>query len=206
MEEEAARKEDALRRRGERLREAANAFGIMRLAKAAGVPYTTLRDYMAGGDMKLSIVAALARACGVTIDWIAHGAESVTEVIGPSKPAEASGSPCAPTDLAWLSSRLGIAAGDLVAFDADGDAMAPVIRDGDLLVAHRLERAVIAPAVYAVEVEGGLVARRLEQRVDGALVVRTDNPRYEPQVISPAQKRPFRIIGPVVWQAGPIRS
>ncbi len=199
-------KEDALRRRGERLRDAAGAIGIMRLAKDAGVPYTTLRDYMAGGDMKLSIVAQLARACGVTIDWIAHGTEADTKVTGPSASEEEPRSSRTPIDLAWLSLRLGIVAGELVAFDAVGDAMAPVIRDGDLLVARRLERAVIAPAVYAIEVDGGLVARRLEQRVDGALVVRTDNPRYDPQILSPAEEKPFRIIGPVVWQSGPIRG
>ena len=199
-------KEDALRQRGDRLRDAASAIGIMRLAKDAGVPYTTLRDYMAGGDMKLSIVAALARVCGVTVDWIAHGGEAAAEVIGPLHSGEGPASGHKPVDLAWLSLRLGIAAEELVGFDAVGDAMAPVICDGDLLVARRLQRAVVAPAVYAVEIDGGLVARRLEQRVDGALVVRTDNPRYDPEVILPAQERPFRIIGPVVWQAGPLRS
>ena len=35
-----------MRERGERLRQAAQAIGITRAAKAAGVPYTTLRDYM----------------------------------------------------------------------------------------------------------------------------------------------------------------
>ncbi|KXV71880.1 repressor, partial [Acetobacter malorum] len=33
-----------MRERGERLREAAQSIGITHAAKAAGVPYTTLRD------------------------------------------------------------------------------------------------------------------------------------------------------------------
>ena len=59
---------DELRRRGERLRTAVDALGSRRVADEAGVPYTTLRGYMAGGDMKLSVLAAVARACGITIE------------------------------------------------------------------------------------------------------------------------------------------
>ena len=62
-----------MRERGERLRQAAQTIGITNAAKAAGVPYTTLRDYMNGQEMKLSAVAALARACGVSLDWITFG-------------------------------------------------------------------------------------------------------------------------------------
>ena len=194
----------ALRERGERLRDAAGAIGIMRAAKDAGVPYTTLRDYMAGGDMKLSIVAALARACGVTIDWIAHGGDRSPQ--GAAGYAASLPTPSAPIDLGWLSHRLGLTPVELVSFVALGDAMEPVIREGDVLVAHRLERAVLVAAVYAIDLEGSLVARRLEQLVDGTVILKADNPRYEAQVVAPGQERAFRVVGPIVWQAGPMRS
>ncbi len=198
-------KEGVLRERGERLREAAGAVGIMQAAKRANVPYTTLRDYMAGGDMRLSIVAALARVCGVTVDWIANGGERGAQAAAEA-PATAAPIQRPPVDLGWLSHRLGLAAGELVSFVALGDAMEPIIRDGDVLVAHRSERVVLVPAVYAVDVGGSLVARRLEQRADATIVVRSDNARYEVEVLQPGQESAFRVVGPVVWHAGPIRG
>ena len=202
----AATRRDELRERGERLRRAIEPIGSGKVAKDSGVPYTTLRGYMAGGDMKLSIVAAVARACGVTIDWIAHGDGHSAEG-GDVRPSpETGGGDPDPINMAWLGRRLGLDTRELVSFVAHGDAMSPAIREGDLLIAQVLEQTVIAPAVYAIEIGGSLMARRLEQRVDGALVVRTDNPRYETQVLEKAKERAFRVVGPVVWHAGPIRS
>ena len=200
---------DELRRRGERLRTAVDALGSRRVADEAGVPYTTLRGYMAGGDMKLSVLAAVARACSITIDWIAYGRDADPDGPAPDDPAAAATSTTAlagSPDLHRLAVRLALQPADLVAFAAFGDAMEPAIRDGDILVAQRLERARIMPAVYAIESDGGLVARRIEQRVDGTLVVSTDNPRYERQVIEPGGNRSFRVLGPVVWFSGPLRS
>ena len=107
-------------------------------------------------------------------------------------------------DLQRPAVRLGVDAG-VGAFTAVGDAMEPTIRDGDLLVTRRLER-VVAPAVYAIRTGDDIAARRLEHRVDGALIVNTDNPRHGAQVIPPGQERTFHIIGPIVWLSGPIRN
>ena len=207
--------DDVALQRGERLRDAAAMIGITRVATEAGVPYTTLRGYMAGGDMKLSAIAALAKVCGVTIDWIAYGNEMAAAPDG-SRIARSSGAPDGVStsaqfrsdliDVRALGRELRIPVDELKVFHGRGDAMDPTVRDGDLLVARGRDHAVIAPGIYAIEVESELVARRLEQRVDGALVVSTDNPRYEPEVLGPAQDRPFRVFGPVVWLGGPLRG
>ena len=209
LEGEGNHRDDGFRLRGERLRQAIGVTGSRRVAESAGVPYTTLRGYMAGGDMKLSVLASVARACGVTIDWIAYGSEP-----GVAREPGAGGDPTGDAsdradagllDMRRLAVRLGVDARELVAFTATGDAMEPTIRDGDFLVARRLER-MVAPAIYAIRSGDDIAARRLEHRVDGALVVSTDNARYGPQVILAGQERAFQIIGPIVWLSGPIRS
>ena len=196
MEGEDDSKKDGLRLRGKRLRQAVDAVdavGSRRVAEAAGVPYTTLRGYMAGGEMKLSVLASVARACGVTIDWIAYGGGSTVAPVS-SAGGDPTGRVSVAADAGLLdlqrpAVRLGVDAGELVAFTAVGDAMEPTIRDGDLLVARPLER-VVAPAIYAIRTGDDIAARRLEHRVDGALIVNTDNPRHGAQVIPPGQEQP----------------
>ena len=197
-EEEVAR-DAVLRARGERLRAAASRVGIMRAAKEAGVPYTTLRDVMGHGDGKLSVIAALAQVCGVSIDWIAHG--------DGAEPGDAPPPPLPDTGgLDWLAQRLGAARDELVAFHASGDAMSPTLRDGDLVVARRDPGRLAAPGIYAVEIDGMPAARRLERRPDGSVLVATDNPLYENYTLTPDRASALPVIGPVVWQAGPIRG
>ena len=203
---------EVLRLRAERLRFAVGKVGAKRAAAEAGVPYTTVRDAMSGGDMRLSTAAALARVCGVTVDWIANGEGEPPDAppIGPHGPVVDAGGAAVgrrePVGMDWLADRLALPVTDLIAFPVLGDAMEPTLRDGDLLVAHRLERAVIVPAIYAIEVGGTVIARRLEQRLDGNLVVTTDNVRYEAQLLQVGEKCPFRIVGPVVWRGGPVRD
>ena len=196
--EEDGARDDVLRARGERLRAAASAVGIMRAAKDAGVPYTTLRDIMANGDGKLSVIAALARVCGVSVDRIAHGDGPDGTPLGAGEPDTGG--------LDWLTNRLGVTREELVAFHAAGDAMSPTLGDGDLVVARRDDGGAVTPSVYAVEIDGAPAVRRLERRPDGSPLVATDNPLYENYVLPAGAEQTLRIIGPVVWQAGPIRG
>ncbi len=208
--------DDVIRLRAERLRSAVGKIGAKRAAAEAGVPYTTVRDAISGGDMRLSTATALARVCGVTVDWIANGdgdGDAVQPVNPTDRPqgrvvdgrSEIPGG-TEPIGLDWLARRLALPVAELVAFPVLGDAMEPTIRNGDILVARRSGSASVAAGIYAIEVDGSVIARRLEPRVDGTLVLGADNPRYAPQVVRSGPSRPFRVIGPVVWLSGTIRN
>jgi transcriptional regulator with XRE-family HTH domain len=65
-----------------RLREAIrHGGGATAVAKRANVSIGTLNNYLSGRDMKLSFVVAIARACGVSIAWLAAGE-------GPMRPGD----------------------------------------------------------------------------------------------------------------------
>ncbi len=60
--------------RTERLRQAINlAGGATAVARKISMAPTTINNYLAGRDMKASALAALADACGVSIEWLAVG-------------------------------------------------------------------------------------------------------------------------------------
>jgi DNA-binding phage protein len=63
----------------ERLREAVErGGGPSKVARSSGVPLSTLNDYLAGTDIRLSRGARIAAACGVSLDWLVSGQEIVS--------------------------------------------------------------------------------------------------------------------------------
>lgn len=60
--------------RAARLKEAIRLVGNARdLTRLSGVAYGTVQNYAQGGEMKLSNAAAIARATGVRLEWLATG-------------------------------------------------------------------------------------------------------------------------------------
>ena len=75
--------------RATRLREAARkAGGNKEVARRSGVPLGTLNAYIAGGEMKLANAVALARACGVSLEWLATDMESAPAPAPPVRKTE----------------------------------------------------------------------------------------------------------------------
>jgi hypothetical protein len=63
-----------------RLRQAVNmAGGPQVVSLNSKVPLSTLQGYLRGGDPKFSNVMALAKACGVSVSWLATGAPPMIE-------------------------------------------------------------------------------------------------------------------------------
>ncbi|WP_408737421.1 LexA family transcriptional regulator [Acetobacter senegalensis] len=204
-----------MRERGERLRQAAQSIGITHAAKAAGVPYTTLRDYMNGSEMKLSAVASLARVCGVTLDWLAYGVGETHLNQSPSRPAPQRGGH--QIVIPWLDDREeGLRVGKgwlettltrptiaaLRLTDVTGDAMAPTLLHGDLVMIDTASTQVQGGALYALKVDETVMLRRLDLRLGGGIRVLADNDRYPPQDLSAEDIQSLKVIGEVVWFGG----
>ncbi|ANA14479.1 XRE family transcriptional regulator [Acetobacter tropicalis] len=203
-----------MRERGERLRQAAQAIGITRAAKAAGVPYTTLRDYMNGGEMKFSSIASLARVCGVSLDWLAYG---VGEEPPPHQtPEEAPARGGHQAVIPWLDNRedgLRISKSWLArTFRQDGtalrlvsvigDAMLPTLVENDLVILDTANQQIHGSGLFALAVDDSILIRRLERRLGGGLRVIADNDRYPPQDLTQDEASDLKIVGEVLWTGG----
>lgn len=70
----AARLRDAIRRGG----------GNKVVAGLSGVSLTTLQNYLNGTPMKLDAALGIARACGVSVEWLATGADPATQPPSPA--------------------------------------------------------------------------------------------------------------------------
>lgn len=81
-----------------RLRQAVrNAGGNQALAERSGVPLATVNNYVRGRHgMKMDTLAALAAACGVTLEWLVSGDGAPTPGFAPVTPAAPPGLADAP--------------------------------------------------------------------------------------------------------------
>lgn len=105
----------------------------------------------------------------------------------------------------WLHRALGASPGDLIVMTARGDSMQSRIKDGDILLVDRSEPKLRSGSqIYTFRFDGLVYVKRLQPRLDGGLVVVSDNPTYPPETISSERLADLEIIGRVLWSAGRI--
>jgi len=209
----------------------AQAGGPSAVARRADMYPSTLHRYRAGRELPSSALVSLARAAGVRLEWLATGEGPMQ---GEHPVVTASAAPPGYVLLPLVEARA--AAGnhgglrsdqivDFIAFSesflkqtlrrspqnlalltASGDSMDPTIRDGDLLLVDTSARSIEGSRIYVLAIGGALMVKRIQLRLDGSVVVKSDNAVYEPEVLAADQTSTLNILGQVVWQAGPVRS
>lgn len=197
-------------------------FGsVTGLARAIAVSDNAIYKWLAGrGQPSLASVVAIARAAGVSVEWLATGRESIARGRGPVGVAPAGDyvfmprgeiraggrgpwirSPLIVDVLAfgagWLEHRLAVDPARLLLLEVSGDSMAPTLGEGDLVLADLRETRARIDGVYVLREQNDLVVKRLQRRRFGAaLTIRSDNPAYQPMAISPGA---INIVGRVIW-------
>lgn len=99
----------------------------------------------------------------------------------------------------WVRTELGTNPNNLVLISAIGDSMEPTLRAGDLLLIDRSGAGVKQDAIYAFATNGELRVKRMQLKIDGSVVVKSDNPQYDAEVLAADDVAALRIVGRVVW-------
>jgi phage repressor protein C with HTH and peptisase S24 domain len=104
----------------------------------------------------------------------------------------------------WVRAVLGIAPEDLIMETAVGESMRPTIQDGDLLLVDTTDRTFSSFGVYVLEIRGERLVKRVQRKLDGTLVLISDNDTYQPDQVAGAMLDGVTVIGRVVWGGGTI--
>jgi phage repressor protein C with HTH and peptisase S24 domain len=203
-----------------RLTQVIQSFGsVVTLARAVGVSDNAIYKWLSGrGQPSVVNLVALARAARVSIEWLATGeetrqsAQAVTRAVEhgdfifmPRTRIRYSGgkggmirSDQVVDSIAfraeWVKRRLHTDSRDLLLIEVNGDSMAPTIRDQDLILADLAEPRFKQDGIYLLRHESGLAVKRIQRQPNGKLLVRSDNPKYEPIVAATVG-----VIGRVIW-------
>ncbi|MEO9189635.1 MAG: helix-turn-helix transcriptional regulator [Acetobacteraceae bacterium] len=127
----------------------------------------------------------------------AAAAGSVTPV-----PPEAQASAFVAFGHDWIRRSFGIEPQDLILETAVGESMAPTIGDGDMLLVDGTDRRFREFGVYVLEFAGQRLVKRVQRKLDGSLVLISDNAVYEPERVSEDRAPEVKALGRVVWSGG----
>lgn len=99
----------------------------------------------------------------------------------------------------WLQRTLGVSHADIVLVEVRGDSMAGTLDDGDLALVDMRQNRLDASAVFVIQVDDALLVKRVQPKLDGSVVIKSDNPAYEPEILAGQQLESLKVVGRVVW-------
>ncbi|MEI6158290.1 MAG: helix-turn-helix transcriptional regulator [Roseococcus sp.] len=137
-------------------------------------------------------------------------------VLIPRYEARASAGIGTPLDPGWVSEKVLFSADfirkrlrrkpeNLALIECSGDSMEPTLHDGDELLVDTTASDLRSGAIYILRVAGALLAKRVQPRLDGTLMIISDNTRYPPEVFQPSETSQLDIVGEVIWRSGSLR-
>lgn len=99
----------------------------------------------------------------------------------------------------WIENKVG-EDGDPVVASVSGDALAPRIQDGDIVLIDRNQIKITDGQVYAIKRDDILLFRRLSLGWDGSVTMHTTT--QDDVSLSPDQAKDLNIFGRAIWVAG----
>lgn len=210
-----------------RLSQILQKFGsVASLARALGVSDNAIYKWMAGGgEPSVANLVALARAGGVSVEWLATGRDP-RGAAGAAKSNLRDDYVFVPRHQArlragrgtahirseqvvdyiafkagWIRRELKVDPRNLLLVEAIGDSMTPTIKDSDLMLVDLGEPRFRQDGIYVIRLGDDLVVRRIQRAPNRKFMIRSDNPAYESIVVS---SEDAGIVGRVIWAAGRI--
>ncbi len=102
----------------------------------------------------------------------------------------------------WVRRSFAIEPEELMLETAIGKSMQPTIRDGDIILIDSTDRQFREFGVYVLEYHGERLVKRVQRKLDGGLLLISDNAIYEPERIPSERASGVTVVGRVVWSGG----
>lgn len=98
-------------------------------------------------------------------------------------------------EVEYMRRALGHAGAGFITVQVSGDSMEPTLADGDLIIVDTARTNVDASGIYVVELQGDLLVKRVQRRMDGSLVLISDNAAYEPETVQAGAADTLKVLG-----------
>jgi hypothetical protein len=104
----------------------------------------------------------------------------------------------------WIRNTLGVIEDHLTVINIVGDSMEPRLCDGDIAILNISSNTIVDNAIYALELNGNFVVKRVQKFISGAINILSDNTKYMPEFLSPEQTNNINVVGRVIWVGGKV--
>lgn len=102
-------------------------------------------------------------------------------------------------DANWVRNFLGVSPQDLAMIAVKGDNMEPTLSDGDMVLVDLRGNRIEDNGIYVLQFKDALLVRRLHRKLDGSVIVKSDNKTYEPEILSEEEAEGLTVVGRVIW-------
>lgn len=99
----------------------------------------------------------------------------------------------------WVRSELGCTEKDLALITVKGGSMEPTLSQNDLILIDMSKNLISDNAVYVLQYDGSLWVKRIQRKINGSVIIKSDNPEYEIEELDEEQARSLKVLGMVVW-------
>lgn len=98
----------------------------------------------------------------------------------------------------WVA-KMGLSRDKLALIEVHGDSMVPELNNQDLILVDMRMSELSANGIYVIQLNGHLLVKRIQTRMDGSVTVISDNPKYAPEPLTAEQAQSLIVLGLVVW-------
>ncbi len=105
-----------------------------------------------------------------------------------------------PFPRAWLKAK-GLNPAMMRIVDVAGDSMEPTLSSGDIILVDTSVKRIKGDALYVIVRDDEIFVKRAQRRMNGAVLISSDNDRYPPEEITADDAPRLHVAGRVVWFA-----
>lgn len=190
-------------------------------AERCDVSEGSLRRYLSGDTFPpLDTLEKIALAAGVSLAWLASGEKTGEVQEHQAWPPEGyvqvpryeiaasagSGAVVQSEQIVdhltfkaeWLKVTLGLSPAQAAVISVVGDSMEPYLADGDLILIDMGVARIENDSIYVLQSGDSLLVKRIQKKIDGTVIVRSDNARYEPEQFQGDAAERLRVVGRLV--------
>lgn len=99
----------------------------------------------------------------------------------------------------WLQAYLQVPKEYLALMAVEGDSMKPTLEHGDLVLVDLRVNRPAENSIYVLAIEDSLLVKRVQLKMDGSIVIKSDNPLYDAEILGLKERERLKIRGQVVW-------
>lgn len=199
-------------------------------ARKLGIGEGTYRAILGGSSPTLDTLLQIKQGADVELEWLATGEGPMRREARGFEEGPVRYSPDLPSEFRLvprLDVRASAGAGTLVEYEeasemlafrgdwlrrrginplaahvltARGDSMEPTIRDGDILLVDTSIDRVVDNAIYVVAYDGRTLVKRVQMRLDGSVVLKSDNKDlFDDEAVPAGEVAGLNVAGRVMW-------
>jgi phage repressor protein C with HTH and peptisase S24 domain len=98
----------------------------------------------------------------------------------------------------YVRTSLGLSPADAAVISVIGDSMEPYLADGDLILIDQKVTRIEDDSVYVIQSGDSLKVKRIQKMLDGTVIVKSDNNKYEAEVYRGETVEYLRVVGRLV--------